>query len=149
MGEQQRALREELEKLRKSLDEMGGHSKELGNAEESMKNAEQGLNQGDTSSALGDQSQALDQMRQGAQKMAEEAQKNGQSRFGQNGDTPRDPLGRPQRFQGPDPGNSVKVPDEIDMQRAREILEELRRRVAQPTRPAMELDYFERLLRRF
>jgi uncharacterized protein (TIGR02302 family) len=149
LGEQQRALREELEKLKKSLDEMGANSKELGNAEESMKNAEQGLNQGDTSSALGHQSQALDQMRQGAQKMAEDAQKNGQSRFGQNGETPRDPLGRPQRFQGPDAGNSVKVPDEIDMQRAREILEELRRRVAQPARPAMELDYFERLLRRF
>lgn len=149
LGEQQRALREELEKLRKSLDELGANSKELGNARESMKNAEQSLDQDDTSSALGDQSQALDQMRQGAQKMAEEAQKNGQSRFGQNGDTPRDPLGRPQRFQGPDPGNSVKVPDEIDMQRAREILEELRRRVAQPARPPMELDYFERLLRRF
>jgi uncharacterized protein (TIGR02302 family) len=149
LGEQQRALREQLEKLKKSLDEMGADSKELGNAEDSMKNAEQGLNQGDTSSALGDQSQALDQMRQGAQKMAEDAQKNGQSRFGQNGETPRDPLGRPQRFQGPDAGNSVKVPDEIDMQRAREILEELRRRVAQPARPAMELDYFERLLRRF
>ena len=51
--------------------------------------------------------------------------------------TPRDPLGRPQRFQGPDAGNSVKVPDQIDMQRAREILEELRRRLAQPTRPPM------------
>ncbi len=149
LGEQQRALREELEKLKKSLDEMGANSKELEGAKESMKSAEQGLEQGDTSSALGDQSQALDQMRQGAQKMAEEAQKNGQSRFGQNGDTPRDPLGRPQRFQGPDAGNSVKVPDEIDMQRAREILEELRRRVAQPARPPMELDYFERLLRRF
>ena len=112
-------------------------------------NAERSLQEDDTGSALGDQSQALDQMRQGAQKMAEEMQKNGASRYGQNGETPRDPLGRPQRFQGPDAGNSVKVPDEIDMQRAREILEELRRRVAQPTRPLMELDYFERLLRRF
>ena len=46
-----------------------------------------------TQLALGDQSQALDQMRQGAQKMAEDTQKNGQSRFGQNGETPRDPLG--------------------------------------------------------
>ena len=149
LGEQQRALREELEKLRRSLDELGANAKELDNAGESMKNAEQSLDQSDTGSALGDQSQALDQMRQGAQKMAEDMQKNGSSRFGQNGDTPRDPLGRPQRFQGPDAGNSVKVPDEIDMQRAREILEELRRRLAQPARPPMELDYFERLLRRF
>ena len=43
----------------------------------------------------------------------------------------------------------MKVPDEIDMQRAREILEELRRRLAQPARPMQELDYYERLLRRF
>ena len=81
--------------------------------------------------------------------MAEGMAKDGASRFGQNGEQPRHPLGRPQRFQGPDAGNSVKVPDEIDMQRAREILEELRKRLAQPARPTMELDYYERLLRRF
>jgi uncharacterized protein (TIGR02302 family) len=149
LSEQQRALKEELEKLRKSLDELGAKSDELGGAREAMEKAERSLQEGDTSSALGDQSSALEQMRQGAQKMAEDMQQGGQSRFGENGNTPRDPLGRPQRFQGPDAGNSVKVPDEIDMQRAREILEELRRRVAQPARPPMELDYFERLLRRF
>ena len=55
------------------------------------------------------------------------------------------PSGR----KGPDLGTSVKVPDEIDMQRAREILEELRRRMGEPTRPQSELDYIERLLRRF
>jgi hypothetical protein len=88
-------------------------------------------------------------MREGAEKMAEGMQKGGASRYGQNGDMQRDPMGRPQRFQGPDAGNSVKVPDEIDIQRARAILEELRRRLGQPTRPVQELDYFERLLRRF
>jgi hypothetical protein len=35
------------------------------------------------------------------------------------------------------------------MQRAREILEELRRRLGEATRPPGELDYLERLLRRF
>ena len=53
----------------------------------------------------------------------------------------------------PMPQNSlqtmVKVPDEVDVQRAREILEELRRRLGDQTRPTMELDYIERLLRRF
>ena len=75
--------------------------------------------------------------------------KNMPQRYGQNGDAPRDPLGRPQRSQGPDLGTSVKVPDEIDRQRAREILEELRRRIGQQTRPSNELDYIERLLKRF
>jgi hypothetical protein len=35
------------------------------------------------------------------------------------------------------------------VQRAREILEELRRRLGEPSRPLLELDYIERLLRRF
>ncbi len=149
LSEQQRQLKEELEKLRKSLDELGANSPELDGAREAMGNAQQSLEKGDTNSALGDQSSALEQMREGAKKMAEGMQQGGASRYGENGEQPRDPLGRPQRFQGPDAGNSVKVPDEIDMQRARMILEELRRRLAQPARPTMELDYFERLLRRF
>ena len=136
LGEQQRRYARSWRSCGRAWTRSAPTPRSCGTPRESMKNAEQGLQQGDTSSALGDQSQALEQMRQGAQKMAEDAQKNGQSRYGQNGDTPRDPLGRPQRFQGPDAGNSVKVPDEIDMQRAREILEELRRRVAQPARPA-------------
>jgi len=41
----------------------------------------------------------------------------------------------------------VKIPGEIDVQRARRILEELRRRLADPQRPQLELDYIERLLK--
>jgi hypothetical protein len=44
---------------------------------------------------------------------------------------------------------TVKVPDEIDVQRARRVLEELRRRLGEPERPRLELDYIERLLRDF
>ena len=43
----------------------------------------------------------------------------------------------------------MKLPDEIDAQRAREILNELRRRLGERFRPEMELEYLERLLRRF
>ena len=38
-------------------------------------------------------------------------------------------------------------PAEIDVQRVRRILEELRRRLADPSRPQIELDYIERLLK--
>jgi hypothetical protein len=41
----------------------------------------------------------------------------------------------------------VKVPDEIDVQRARRVLEELRRRLSEPSRPQLELEYLDRLLR--
>ena len=60
-----------------------------------------------------------------------------------------DPLGRPQRTTGPDLGTQVKVPDEIDTQRAREILDAIRRRLSEPTRPLIERDYLERLLDQF
>jgi hypothetical protein len=57
-----------------------------------------------------------------------------------------DPLGRPMR--GRDYGDdvTVKVPREIDAQRARRILDELRKRYGETNRPQLELDYIERLL---
>ena len=38
---------------------------------------------------------------------------------------------------------------QIDIQRAREILDELRTRIGDPSRPILELDYLERLIRSF
>ena len=64
------------------------------------------------------------------------------------GPTPSEFLGRMRRTEGPDLGTSVRVPDEIDVQRARRILDELRRRLGDPTRPQLELDYLDRLLPR-
>ena len=68
-----------------------------------------------------------------------------QQRAGQD----TDPLGRPLRGRDYDDDTNVKVPGEIDVQRARRILEELRRRFADPLRPQIELDYLERLLKDF
>ncbi len=42
---------------------------------------------------------------------------------------------------------TVKVPGEIDVQRARRILDELRRRFSEQGRPQLELEYLERLLK--
>jgi hypothetical protein len=83
--------------------------------------------------------------------MAQQMLRQMPSRFGLNDpNSELDPMGRPpQRTDGPDPGVGVKVPDQIDVQRAREILEELRRRLGEPTRPPLELEYLERLLKRF
>jgi hypothetical protein len=150
LEDRQAQLRKELEQLKRDLDQMGaGDPDKLGNAEESMRNAEDALKQGDLDEASNQQGQALDQMRQSAQKMAEQMQQNAQQRLGRGGNSPRDPLGRPQRAQGPDLGTSVKVPDEIDAQRAREILDELRKRSGENLRPQDELEYIDRLLKRF
>ena len=58
-----------------------------------------------------------------------------------------DPLGRPMRHNEFTDDYTVKIPGEIDVQRVRRILEELRRRLADPSRPQIELDYIERLLK--
>ena len=97
-------------------------------------------------------------MRQGAQNLAQAMQqqfglgpgpgqpgRTGQARAGQE----TDPLGRPMRGREYGDDVTVKVPGEIDVQRARRILEELRRRLGDANRPKLELDYIERLLKDF
>ena len=150
LRQRQKKLAEQLDKLKKDLKGAGAAgNKDIEAANEAMEEAERSLEQGALDDATEQQGDALDKMRQGAQKMQQDMAKNGRSRYGENGETPRDPLGRPQKSQGPDAGASVKVPGEIDMQRAREILQELRKRSAEQTRPPVELDYLERLLKRF
>ena len=81
--------------------------------------------------------------------MAEQMMKGGKGQGQQSGRQNRDPLGRAQRTSGPEYGENVKVPHKIDTRRARDILEELRRRLGQSTRPPEELDYLERLIEQF
>lgn len=144
-------LQQRLEEMMRQLQEGGMQpGDQLGEAGRSMGQAEQSLGQGQPGDALGQQGRALEQLRQGAQDLAQqmqEGQGDGQGP-GQRGSTAysEDPLGRPQRREGPDFGDSVKVPGEIDVQRARRILEELRRRFSDETRPTLELDYLRRLL---
>ena len=102
------------------------------------------------------QGRALDALRKGAQGLAQNMQQQmgqgpgpgrngrlGQSRAQQD----TDPLGRPLRGHDYGDDSSVKVPGEIDVQRARRIIEELRKRFGDFARPQEELDYIERLLK--
>ncbi len=150
LGQRQGQLGRRLDDLQRGLGRFGMRpSPELDGARRSMENAEQALRDGRLGDATRDQSEALEQLRSGTRNMAEQMLRQMPSRLGRSGDAPLDPLGRPQRSEGPDLGTSVKVPDEIDAQRAREILELLRKRLGERFRPELELEYFERLLERF
>src|SRR5262245_45690819 len=152
LGDRQRELRDMLGRLQRGLREFGLNAPEqFGGAGESMERAERALRDGDLDAGAQEESRALEQLRQGARDMAQQMLNQMPSRFGLNDNGGElDPLGRPpQRTDGPDPGVGVKVPDQIDVQRAREILEELRRRLGEPTRPPIELEYLERLLKLF
>jgi hypothetical protein len=129
---------------------------DLGRAGEAMSEAESSLGEGNADSAVDSQGRALDALRKGAQGLAQSMQQQmgqgpGPGRSGRLGQ-PRaqqdtDPLGRPLRGRDYGDDYTVKVPGEIDVQRARRIIEELRRRFGDVLRPQEELDYIERLLK--
>jgi uncharacterized protein (TIGR02302 family) len=152
LGNRQGALRDQLQSLLDRLRIDGANPPDqLEDAGEAMGDAKQAIGERDLDRATQQQSLALDRLRKGAQSMAEQMMENGdaQAAKGQSNNNGRDPLGRPDRTNRPDLGLSVKVPDEIDIQRAREVLDELRRRLGDPSRPTLELDYLERLIRSY
>jgi uncharacterized protein (TIGR02302 family) len=129
----------------------------LGDADSAMGDAGSRLGEGNADGAVDSQGQALEAMRKGAQSLADAMQQGDGDGQGdgpsdrpgrqQSGGNQSDPLGRP--LHGREYGDdlTVKIPGEIDVQRVRRILEELRRRLADPQRPQIELDYLERLLK--
>jgi uncharacterized protein (TIGR02302 family) len=151
LGTRQGQLEEDLQSLMDRLRIEGADTPDqLEGAQDSMGDAEQSLDQGNLDSATKSQGQALDRLRQGAKNLADKMQENGQGQAGRGqSNNGRDPLGRPDRNNRPDLGLSTKVPDEIDIQRAREVLDEVRKRLGDPSRPTLELDYLERLLRSY
>ena len=146
-----------LDRLQRGMQGMGMPAPEqFGEAGRAMQDAERALRNGDLPGAAEAEGRALDQLRQGARNMAEEMarqmQRQAREQGGPNGNPGElDPLGRAPRetTDGSDPGLLTKIPDQIDAQRAREILEELRKRLGDQQRPAIELEYLERLLKRF
>ncbi|MBZ9961250.1 MULTISPECIES: TIGR02302 family protein [unclassified Mesorhizobium] len=152
LQEGQGQLKNDLEQLKKGLEGMGMEPNEgFGEAGKSMGNAEQALGDGEGDQAVGHQGRALEALRKGAKDMMKQMQamqgdEGGSEEGGRQQNADRDPLGRPRASQGPDFGDSVKVPDEIDVQRARQILEAIRKRLGNALSPDIERSYLERLL---
>jgi hypothetical protein len=166
--DQQRAIREALNQLLEDMQNgdipggvNGATGEALDRAEEGMRRAERamGLAEGaledqDGSGALLRQGQALDSLREGLEALAQGAQSAERAAAGLEEDESgeranRDPFGRNASGSGLDVGDDVRVPDEMERRKAREILDELRRRSGEADRPENELDYLRRLLDRF
>lgn len=155
MAGKQEELRGELGEIMRRLGEVGGEiPRPLGRAERAMKDAADALRSGAPDQAVASQGEALEQLQQTLKSMQEQMAKASPGQAGgqrnrsgrQQG---RDPLGRPLPGSGTLDGEEVKIPAEADMQRARQILEELRRRAGEQNRPKAERDYIDRLLDRF
>ncbi|MCH8490401.1 MAG: DUF4175 domain-containing protein, partial [Oceanicaulis sp.] len=144
LAERQRALEDRLDAAEGALEGVpsGDEARAaLEAARRAMEAAARALRDGDGQGALSRQDDALRALREASREAAEALEREAA------GDAEgADPLGR-----GAAGGESgaTAVPSEAERQRARDILEELRRRAAERGRPQEELDYIDRLLERF
>ena len=155
---EQEALRRALGELMRRMGEAGMEiPRALGQAEMAMRDARGALEQGQPGEAAGAQSQAVDAMQQAGQAMMQQMQEQMAREQGDgpgaqpmpNGRRGRDPFGRATRNDGGMDTRGVQVPEESDLGRARDVLEELHRRASDRNRAPLELDYYQRLLDRF
>ena len=152
-ADRQEALRRALGDVMREIAEAGDEIPDaLGKAERLMKSSRDELRRGRPDRSVDPQAQALEQLRQGAAKLKNQwAQQQG-SQPGEGGlpqsyDDIRDPLGRMPPGKEGNPSGFVNIPKEFDIQRSREILDELYRRAGQRDRPESEREYIDRLLR--
>ena len=161
LNQRQQELRDRLGDIEKRLKQAGQGERALGEAGEDMRQAQEALRQGEGSNgqAVDAQGRALDALQKGAKKLADamkQGDPNGQANSDSEGTqgsedgqqtTDADPLGRPRG--GNNTLNSTSRFDPLGVpaaQRAQRVLEELRRRLADPARAQEEIDYLERLL---
>lgn len=163
LAQMQEQLRRQLGEFMRKLGEgLGEIPQSFGQAERSMKGAGDALGQNQPGEAVGPQGDAIEALQDGAQALSEAMQQQQQAGGGQ-ATTPgaqgqaqdgqrRDPLnndGRDNQGYASDGTNRHPLPTDSDLLRSREIFDELRRRSGESGRPPLELDYIDRLLKRF
>ena len=175
LDERQGALRDRLAELQRKLKSLGMKGeKGFDDAQGDMKEAEgdlsgdqgkpgkdgqSGKGKGGKGAAVDAQGRALEALREGAQGLGKQMQSQGQgqgrngkgnyvARRGRPGEPPGDdPLGRgAEGDKGREDGPLKETAGAAE--RARRVMEELRRRLADPARPVDERDYLERLMKR-
>jgi hypothetical protein len=161
LAQRQRELRRELDRQTQNLPGAGTAEGDaardsLGRAGEAMDRAENALRGDDLPGAIDEQAQAMEALREGMRNLGEALaqQQQGQGQqgeaFGQaNPNGRRDPLGRDNGNNGPLGTQENLLQGDDVYRRARDLLDEIRRRAAEQDRPDVELDYLRRLLDRF
>ncbi len=160
LSQNQRDIRQRLEDLQRRMRELGMRADEgLEDAEGAMREAEDQLGRGapGRQEALDAQGRAIEGLTKGAESLARQMQQGDQNDGAQAGGPPNssgrnassDPLGRDSRTRGDQSRSAYDPLGTPAPQRAQKLLEELRRRLADPNRQPLELDYLERLLRRY
>jgi uncharacterized protein (TIGR02302 family) len=173
LGDRQQELRDRLAELQRKLKSLGMKGeKGFDDAQGDMKEAEGDLKggqsgqsgesgQGGKGAAVDAQGRAIEALRDGAQGLQKQMEGQGEGKGkGRNGKgTYVGRRGRPGQMPGDDPlgrgaeGSRGREDGPLNQsagaaERARRVMEELRRRLADPARPVDERDYLERLMKR-
>lgn len=114
---------------------------------DAQRRAERALEGGNEGRAVMDQERATQMLSELSREMANQIDQMQAARRGEQGQSSDDPLGRPLTGAGND-GQGVEIPSESERQRAKDILDELRRRYEQ-AEDEEEREYLRRLLERF
>ena len=153
LAPEQDAIRAELATDLQKIASLGLQTPDnFAKADQAMQASSGWLGKGSAKSSLPEQKTALDELQKGLdstmKKLAESMSQSllslgsmgeGDDGFGEG----YDPLGRPN---GKAAGEDIKLPSEDEHRRVQEIIDELRHRSNETTRPKVERDYIDRLL---
>ena len=161
LADRQQALKDRINQLGRSGTLPGAGDpkgeagrKQLGDAGRAMNDAEKALRDGNLPQALDKQAQALDSLRQSLKNLGDAQAQSQQDRNPNDGQTAnqtapqgqRDPLGR-DTGEGTQMGSDRSLLQGQDVyRRAQELLDEIRKRAGQQSRPDKERSYLKRLL---
>ncbi|HLZ64614.1 MAG TPA: TIGR02302 family protein [Aliidongia sp.] len=145
----QEGLRRQLDQFRQQMGQGGQAGQSLDRAEKAMRDAVDALTRGQGQDAVGRQGEALDQLHEAARALADQMREQEDGEDGPPQNAESDPFGRAPSGRGGIDRGDVQIPEQSEMQKSREILDELRRRAGERARPTEERDYIDRLLQRF
>lgn len=159
LADRQKSLRDELNRQQGTLPDAQGQDadaarRSLDDAGKAMEEAEDALRKGDTPGAIDRQAAAIEKLRDGMRSLNKALSQDenrlsgadGQAEGDPSSEMPRDPLGRTEGMSGQSGTDKGMLPGKDVYGRARNLLDEIRRRSSDQTRPAQELDYLRRLL---
>lgn len=159
LSDRQQALRQELQRQQQNLPGQGtpdgdAAREALGRAGDAMDGAEEALRNDQLAEAIDKQSEAMEALREGIRSLGEAMSQNQNNQQGQGQaqgrpGSARDPLGRNPGSQGIAGTDEGLLQGEDVYRRARDLLDEIRRRSGETARPEQERSYLRRLLDRF
>jgi uncharacterized protein (TIGR02302 family) len=160
LADRQQALRDELSRQQGNLPGAGtpegdAARQSLDQAGRAMDGAEEALRGDDLAEAIDRQAEAMEALREGMRSLGEAMAQDQRGENGQGnsealrGGASRDPLGRSVGSDGSAGTDQQLLQGEDVYRRARELLDEIRRRSGDGARPEPERDYLRRLLDRF